>query len=57
MAKLSQVDRAIAALEAERDVLDLAIAKLKTQQAAKPKAKASRRQTTRATTSASDNGE
>jgi chorismate mutase len=35
--KQSQLDKAIAQLEAERQVLDLAIAKLKAQQSAKPK--------------------
>ena len=32
MAKMSQIDKAIAQLEADRAVLDLAIAKLKAQQ-------------------------
>ena len=35
MAKLSQIDKAIAALEAEREILDLAITKLRAQQSTK----------------------
>ena len=38
--KLSRLDKAIAALEAERQVIDLAIAKLKLQRDAKPAKKA-----------------
>lgn len=36
MSKLSQLDKAIAALEAEKAVIDRAIAKLREQQATKP---------------------
>jgi len=37
MSKASQIDKAIAVLEQERQVLDLAIAKLRAQQPAKPR--------------------
>lgn len=56
MAKQSQVDKAIAVLQAERDVLDLAIEKLREQQASKPKAKTTRKSNRPAATPA-DNGE
>ncbi len=43
MAKLSQLEKAIAALKAERDVLNMAIARLEAQQATKPAAAPARK--------------
>ena len=60
MAKQSQLERAIAALKADRDVLDMAIAKLEAQQTAPTVRKlAVKRGKTRSTVVAvaADNGE